>query len=200
MYFQSSLLESSAINHQPSATAMAPMTVEELQKHPEYKHTIWHLKPEQQGKVTVAKDRGGPLNIAYEVHGHGNRHLVVSCLTFGSNITPNIMCCTSGNKEELGVGLGCICHTAFSDQFLGSRLLSPFRFSRIHRLNSSTLRLILPMTHAHLTISSYNPFSNPAISVFTKTCSRHARNTCTSVSSGLPQRLTQCSGLWALVA
>ncbi|KAI4929756.1 hypothetical protein J4E86_011698 [Alternaria arbusti] len=55
---------------------MAPMTVEELQQHPEFNHTIWDLKPEKKGKAVVAKDRGGPLNIAYEVHGHGDRHLV----------------------------------------------------------------------------------------------------------------------------
>lgn len=52
------------------------MNVEELQKHPEFPHTIWDLKPEKQGKAAVAKDRGGPLDIAYEVHGHGDRHLV----------------------------------------------------------------------------------------------------------------------------
>jgi hypothetical protein len=57
---------------------MAPMTAEELLKHPEYDHTIWDLKPEKKGKVAVAKDRGGPIDIAYEVHGHGDRHLVVS--------------------------------------------------------------------------------------------------------------------------
>jgi hypothetical protein len=57
---------------------MAPMTAEELLKHPEYDHTIWDLKPEKKGKVSVAKDRGGPIDIAYEVHGHGDRHLVVS--------------------------------------------------------------------------------------------------------------------------
>ena len=54
------------------------MTAEELQKHPEYEHTIWKLKPDHQGKVAVAKDRGGPLDIAYEVHGHGDRKIVVS--------------------------------------------------------------------------------------------------------------------------
>ena len=57
---------------------MAPMTAQELLKHPEYDHTIWVLKPEKKGKVSVAKDRGGPIDIAYEVHGHGDRHLVVS--------------------------------------------------------------------------------------------------------------------------
>lgn len=57
---------------------MAPMTAEELQKHPEYEHTIWKLQPDHQGKLAVAKDRGGPINIAYEVHGHGDRKIVVS--------------------------------------------------------------------------------------------------------------------------
>lgn len=57
---------------------MAPLTAQELQEHPEYEHTIWKLKPSLQGKVAVAKDRGGPFNIAYEVHGHGDRKLVVS--------------------------------------------------------------------------------------------------------------------------
>ena len=57
---------------------MAPLTAEELQKHPEYEHTIWKLTPDQEGKVAVAKDRGGPINVAYEVHGHGDRKIVVS--------------------------------------------------------------------------------------------------------------------------
>ncbi|KAF1958508.1 alpha/beta hydrolase-like protein [Byssothecium circinans] len=53
-----------------------PMTAEELLKHPEYPHIIWDLKPSQKDKVSVANDRGGPFNIAYEIHGHGNTHLV----------------------------------------------------------------------------------------------------------------------------
>lgn len=60
---------------------MAPMTPDELQKHPEFEHTIWKLKPTQKGKVAVAKNRGGPINIAYEVHGHGDRKIVVSTQT-----------------------------------------------------------------------------------------------------------------------
>ena len=59
--------------------ANPPMTADELLKHPEYEHTIWKLEPTQAGKVPVAKERGGPLNIAYEVHGRGNTHLVVRC-------------------------------------------------------------------------------------------------------------------------
>ncbi|CBY00577.1 similar to alpha/beta hydrolase [Plenodomus lingam JN3] len=55
---------------------MAPLTVEELLAHPEFEHLVWDLEPEKKGKLAVAKDRGGPINIAYEVHGHGDRHLV----------------------------------------------------------------------------------------------------------------------------
>lgn len=55
---------------------MAPLTPDELLNHPEYPYIIWDLTPEKKGKVAVAKDRGGPVNIAYEVHGHGDRHLV----------------------------------------------------------------------------------------------------------------------------
>lgn len=68
---------------------MAPMTVDELLQHPEYPHTIWDLKPQSQGKVPVAKDRGGPFNIAYELHGKGPRHLVVSGPTFGITAPPS---------------------------------------------------------------------------------------------------------------
>ncbi|KAL1600746.1 hypothetical protein SLS60_007134 [Paraconiothyrium brasiliense] len=56
--------------------APKPMTADELLKHPEYDHTIWDLTPTQAGKVAVAEGRGGPLNIAYEVHGHGDIHLI----------------------------------------------------------------------------------------------------------------------------
>ncbi|OAL43486.1 alpha/beta-hydrolase [Pyrenochaeta sp. DS3sAY3a] len=55
---------------------MPPLTAAELLKHPEYNHTIWPLEPAQDGTVDVAKDRGGPIKIAYQVHGHGDRHLV----------------------------------------------------------------------------------------------------------------------------
>lgn len=57
--------------------APRPMTPDELLKHPEYDHTIWDLTPSQKGKAVVAKGRGGPINVAYEIHGHGPRHLVV---------------------------------------------------------------------------------------------------------------------------
>jgi hypothetical protein len=80
---------------------MAPMTVEELQQHPEFNHTIWDLKPEKKGKALVAKDRGGPINIAYEVHGHGDRHLVVSRPTPRLNLCPNMMRCISDKSKSL---------------------------------------------------------------------------------------------------
>ncbi|KAH7135552.1 Alpha/Beta hydrolase protein [Dendryphion nanum] len=53
-----------------------PMTPDELVKHPEYSHLIWDLKPAQRGKIAVAKSRGGPIDIAYEIHGHGDHRLV----------------------------------------------------------------------------------------------------------------------------
>lgn len=61
---------------------MAPMTAEELLKHPEYEHTIWDLEPTQKAKLPVAAGRGGPLNIAYEIHGRGKIHLVVRRLFY----------------------------------------------------------------------------------------------------------------------
>ena len=72
---------------------MAHMTAEELQRHPEYEHTIWKLKPTQEGKVAVAKDRGGPIDIAYEVHGHGERKLVVSSLQTLSHSRRQVLEC-----------------------------------------------------------------------------------------------------------
>ncbi|KAF2746668.1 alpha/beta-hydrolase [Sporormia fimetaria CBS 119925] len=53
-----------------------PMSPEELLQHPEFDHLIWDLKPTSKGKFPAAKTRGGPINIAYEIHGHGDRHLV----------------------------------------------------------------------------------------------------------------------------
>ena len=65
------------------ASEAKQMTPDDLVKHPEYNHLIWNLKPAQKGKIAVAKTRGGPIDIAYEVHGHGNLHLVV-CDAFSS--------------------------------------------------------------------------------------------------------------------
>jgi len=96
---------------------MAPLTAEELQKHPEYEHTVWDLKPDQQGKVAVAKDRGGPINIAYEVHGHGDRKIVVSVQIF------DILTFKASS-------VGFLFSVRFS-YLLRKRLPVTFRFSRI---------------------------------------------------------------------
>lgn len=53
------------------------MLAADIEKHPEYETVVWDLKPAKSGKVAVAKDRWGPINIAYEVHGVGPTKLVV---------------------------------------------------------------------------------------------------------------------------
>lgn len=47
--------------------ASAPLSAAQLLAHPEYPYVIWDLKPDRKEKVAVAKGRGGPFNIAYEV-------------------------------------------------------------------------------------------------------------------------------------
>ena len=75
------------------------MTAAEVVAHPEYKHTIWDLPPDQKGTVAVPQGSGPPINIAYEVHGRGNRHLVVSLvaplLTY--YVLPNLLPKLGGN-------------------------------------------------------------------------------------------------------
>ena len=66
--------------------ATPPLTVAQLQQHPEFKNAIWDLKPTDKGKVDVAKERGGPFKIAYEVHGNGEHKLVVSLTYFLSRL------------------------------------------------------------------------------------------------------------------
>jgi hypothetical protein len=84
-----------------SSLPMAPLTAQELQKHPEYDHTIWKLNPDYQGTASVAKDRGGPIDIAYEIHGHGPRRIVVSA-TISYTLSPyphhlRVPCCYATN-------------------------------------------------------------------------------------------------------
>jgi hypothetical protein len=55
----------------------APLTAAEIVNHPEFKTVTWNLKPSAKGEVNVAEGRGGPIKIAYEVHGTGPLHLVV---------------------------------------------------------------------------------------------------------------------------
>ena len=56
-----------------------PLTAAEIVEHPAFKTVKWHLKPTEKGKCPVARGRGGPVDIAYEIHGDGPIHLVVSC-------------------------------------------------------------------------------------------------------------------------
>ncbi|PNS20052.1 Protein STB3 [Sphaceloma murrayae] len=53
-----------------------PLTAAELKAHPEYPHITWDLKPAKSGISSVAEGRGGPIDIAWEVHGSGPRHLL----------------------------------------------------------------------------------------------------------------------------
>ncbi|KAM3415954.1 hypothetical protein BST61_g9444 [Cercospora zeina] len=53
-----------------------PLTAAEVLAHPEFPHTYWELKPDVKGSVEVAKGRGGPLRIAYEIHGRGSSRIV----------------------------------------------------------------------------------------------------------------------------
>ncbi|KAL8785135.1 MAG: hypothetical protein Q9213_003553 [Squamulea squamosa] len=53
-----------------------PLTANEVLRHPKFGQTTLDLVPQQRGKACVAKDRGGPIDIAYEVHGSGPRYLV----------------------------------------------------------------------------------------------------------------------------
>lgn len=59
------------------SSATVPLKAAQLQEHPEFPYLSWDLTPTQKGHVSVASGRGGPFKVAYEVHGHGPRHLVV---------------------------------------------------------------------------------------------------------------------------
>ncbi|CAK4031547.1 alpha beta-hydrolase [Lecanosticta acicola] len=53
-----------------------PLTADEIQAHPEYPHVHWDLKPEKREKIDVARGRGGPFKLAYEIHGRGPRKII----------------------------------------------------------------------------------------------------------------------------
>jgi hypothetical protein len=59
-----------------------PMTAVEIIEHPEFPHVNWKLQPDQAGKIDVAKGRGGPFKLAYEIHGHGPNKLIVSAMQY----------------------------------------------------------------------------------------------------------------------
>jgi len=51
--------------------------VAQILAHPSYPDTIWKLTPTQTEYLPVAKGRGGPFKLHYEVHGQGPVKLVV---------------------------------------------------------------------------------------------------------------------------
>jgi hypothetical protein len=171
---------------------MAPLTVEELQQHPEYNHTIWDLKPTKKGKVPVAKDRGGPINLAYEVHGSGDRHLVVSCSIFG-------LCKLQRPTSKTGTHCSSICH-AHNSRFLPgfcavarcrhvlfqSHGPSHNRFSRLMFLNPRSLSSE-PLSTILFCPSIYVLFSLHLLSM------PRAQSPQSTV-------LMRCSGVWVLAA
>ena len=54
------------------------LPLEEVRGHPAWSTVIELQTPNRQGAALVAKNRsGGPINIAYELHGTGPIHLVV---------------------------------------------------------------------------------------------------------------------------
>lgn len=53
------------------------LSAEEVLQHPEYPHVNWKLSYEKRERIDVAAGRGGPFKIAYELHGHGPRKIVV---------------------------------------------------------------------------------------------------------------------------
>ncbi|KAH8594699.1 Alpha/Beta hydrolase protein [Bisporella sp. PMI_857] len=51
-------------------------TVAEVLAHPAHPYTLWNLEPTRKGLLPVAANRGGPLNIEWEVHGKGDIKLI----------------------------------------------------------------------------------------------------------------------------
>ena len=56
---------------------MPQLTAKEILAHPEFGKVPWKGNPTKEGFVDVANGRGGPISIAYEVHGTGPNKLVV---------------------------------------------------------------------------------------------------------------------------
>jgi hypothetical protein len=63
-------------------------SIEETLNHPAYPTTLWALEPTSQGKLAVAEGRGGPVGIAWEIHGEGPVKLVVRFSRQISSISP----------------------------------------------------------------------------------------------------------------
>ena len=70
-------IQNGQLNREEITSERPPLTAAELVEHPEFEHVTWALKPAERGKVAVAKGRGGPIQISYEIHGNGPTKLVV---------------------------------------------------------------------------------------------------------------------------
>lgn len=81
---------------------------------------IWALKPAEKGKAAVAKGRGGPIQISYEVHGNGPTKLVVGIAY--SHRSPMIM------KITLHSSVTSILKIKFLFSISSTRLLCPKLF------------------------------------------------------------------------
>ena len=55
--------------------------MEEILALPEFPDVLWNLTPDQSGRLPVAANRGGPVNIEWEVHGRGDIKLIVCDVT-----------------------------------------------------------------------------------------------------------------------
>ena len=86
-----------------------PLTAAEILANPAYHHVVRDLPPTKKGKVSVAKGRGGPFDVAYEIHGTGPIHIVVSshCL-----ILPEI-------EVLFCINLAKVCIIGSSTEWLG---------------------------------------------------------------------------------
>jgi hypothetical protein len=73
--------------------------VEEILAHQSYPDTVWRLVPTQSGKLPVAKGRGGPFNIDWEVHGSGDIKVVVSWRFFYGRIWERSLCGLRGGYD-----------------------------------------------------------------------------------------------------
>lgn len=47
-------------------------------RHPAYAGVTWNLEPHQKGVLSCAKDRGGPIDISWQLHGSGPKKIIVS--------------------------------------------------------------------------------------------------------------------------
>lgn len=75
------------------------LTAAEIIEHPAFKqNVIWDLKPNEKAKISVAKGRGGPFNLMYEMHGNGPIRILVSTRR---RVITVMSCMLSQSKEYL---------------------------------------------------------------------------------------------------